>query len=154
MTAPQRICAYYSHGPHFTRMLKHLRATYPSARITAIVPPSYPKDALRDLANEVRKTGQAHYGLRSPGALRNLIRDIRGARFDLFAVMFDSPKLRLFARASGAAQRCVYTIDGRLCPLQGAVIPALGSELLRRIQGHLLYLRLWCIVHFQSVEKK
>lgn len=153
MSTPQKICAYYSHGPHYARMLKHLRATYPAATIVAIVPPAYPRDALRGLANEVQWTNSARYGLAAPGALKGLIGDIRRQRFDLIVVMFDSPKLRLLARAVGAKSRRVYTVDGRLEPVSTAVLGSLGRDLLRRLSGTLLYARLWCIVHLQRVGK-
>ena len=42
MAEVERICAFYSYGAHYVRLLKRLRAEYPQAHITAPVPKGYP----------------------------------------------------------------------------------------------------------------
>ena len=37
-----RIAVFYSLGPHFQRTLERLRADFPAAEITAMVPPGFP----------------------------------------------------------------------------------------------------------------
>lgn len=153
MTAPQNICAFYSRGPHFLRMLKQLRAAYPEARITAVVPPTFPAEAALGLANQVIKTQHAQWSLRQHKALRKLVAVLREGRYDLFAVMFDSPKLRLLAVLSGARARVCYTVDGRQLPLKLAVLGQLADALARNIRGRLLYAYLHYVVYARPVQK-
>lgn len=153
MSAPENICAFYSRGPHFLRMLKQLRAAHPEARITAVVPPTFPAEAALGLANQVIKTQHAQWSLRQHRALRKLVGVLREGRYDLFATMFDSPKLRLLAALSGARARVCFTIDGRQIPLRLAVLGQLVDALARNIKGRLLYAYLHYVVYARPVQK-
>lgn len=153
MTSPRTVCAYYSKGPHYLRMLHHLRQTYPQAQLIALVPPGYPVDVLRERCDEVRTTSRESYGLASPGALAGLLGDIRHAQYDVFAVMFHSPKLRIVAALSGAPCRMVYTADNRYFPVSLDFIRGTGDWLLRNLRGRITYARIWWIVHRQHVGK-
>ena len=147
------VCAFYSKGPHYLRMLHHLRQAYPNARLVALVPPGYPVDVLQDRCDEVRTTPQAHYGLASPGALLNLIASIRNEHYAVFVVMFHSPKLRIVSALSGAPQRMCYTADNRTFPVSLNFATGIAAWLARNIQGRITYLRIWWIVNRQRVGK-
>lgn len=153
MSVPENICAFYSRGPHFLRMLKQLRAQYPEARITAVVPPTFPAEAALGIANQVIKTQHAQWSLRQHRALRKLVGVLREGRYDLFATMFDSPKLRVLAALSGARARVCFTIDGRQIPLKLAVFSQLLDALARNIKGRLLYAYLHYVVYARPVQK-
>lgn len=151
MSEPQTICALYSRGPHYLRLLRYLRAQYPAAHITALVPASFPGDAARAYAQEiVRCEDGPRSGL---GALHSLSGQIRRGRYDLFVVMFDSPKLRVLAALSGARQRACYAINGRFFPVRLALFSQLAGTLVRRIKGRILYARIHYIVHNKPVQK-
>ena len=150
---PETICAFYSRGPHFLRMLKFLRALHPAARITAVVPPSFPAEAALGIANQVIKTQHAQWSLRQQRELRKLVRVLREGHYDLFVTMFDSPKLRVLAALSGAPIRQCYTIDGRYLPLRLALGRQLLSTLTRNLRGRLLYAYLHYQVYFRKVQK-
>lgn len=153
MNTPENICAFYSRGPHFLRMLKFLRTLHPNARITAVVPPSFPAEAALGVANQVIKTQHAQWSPRQHRALRKLVRVLREGRYDLFVTMFDSPKLRVLASLSGAKIRQVYTIDGRYLPLRLALARQFAMSLSRNIRGRLLYAYLYYQVHYRPVQK-
>jgi ADP-heptose:LPS heptosyltransferase len=153
VSSPRTVCAYYSKGPHFLRMLHHLRQTYPQARLIALVPPGYPVDVLAGRCDEVRKTARESYGLSAPGALAGLLGDIRREQYDVFAVMFHSPKLRIVAALSGAPSRMVYTADNRYFPVSLKLVRGAGECLLRNLRGRVTYARIWWIVHRQHVGK-
>lgn len=153
MNEPTNICAFYSRGPHFLRLLKHLRTQHPQARITAVVPPAFPAEAALGVATQVIKTQQAQWTLAHQRDLRKLVGVLRGGKYDLFVVMFDSPKLRVLAALSGARARHCYTIDGRYFPLRLALFRQLGSNLARSIRGRLLYAYLHFVVYCRPVQK-
>lgn len=153
MSTPTRLCAFYSRGPHFQRMLTNLRLQYPEAEIHAVVPPSFPVELLKDLANEVLQTEQTQWSLRSPGALARLVGLLRRGNYDLFVVMFDSPKLRVLAALSGARTRQHFTIDGRMLPLRLALLRQFFGSLQRNVRGRLLYAYLHYVVYTKPVQK-
>jgi len=147
------VCAYYSKGPHYLRMLNHLRKTHPHARIIALVPPSYPVEVLAERCDEVRKTAREGYGLADPTALAGLIGDLRRAQYDEFTVMFHSPKLRAVALLSGAHHRMVYTADNRYFPVSADFLRDAIAWLARNARGRITYTRIWWIVRTQKVGK-
>lgn len=153
MKVPQNICAFYSRGPHYLRMLKFLRTLHPEAKITAVVPPSFPAEAALGIANQVIKTQHAQWSLRQHRELRRLVHVLREGRYDLFVTMFDSPKLRILATLSGAPLRQCYTIDGRYQPLRLALVRHFAGTLARNVRGRLLYAYLYYNVHFRPVQK-
>jgi len=153
MSAVKRICAFYSHGPHYAQVLKHLRKTYPDANITAMTPPGYPREPLTPLANRHAESAQATYSLRDIAALRLLLRQIRDGRYDLFVVMFDSPKLHLFARLTRVRRRYCYTADGRYYPLRLSLIRLLSTTLYRNLRGRITYAYIRYVVYHRPVQK-
>ncbi len=150
MSDVNTICAFYSRGPHYVRMLKYLREAYPAARITAMVPPAYPREFIEGLADELVETPASRQGV---AAVLGVIRQLRAQRFGLIAVMFDSPRLRLLASGSGASQRYCYSADGRFLPLKRRWIPFLLNEAMRRVHGHITYAYLHYVVHHRPVRK-
>jgi DNA-binding transcriptional LysR family regulator len=149
MTDIRRIGAFYSRGPHFGRVLARLREEYPEADITAHVPEGFPEAPVREHGARILYCG----GAPPLRALPSLIRSLRAQRYDLFVVIFDSPKLRLLAAASGAKQRCCHTVDGRIFPLRTAFSRMLAGGIWRRLCGAIVYARIWCVVHFRPVKK-
>ncbi len=166
MNGIQHIGAFYSRGPHFRRLLRHLRARFPGARISAVVPPSYPGGHIAGLADEVLVTARSD---RAARAFFSVLRQVRAANFDLFVTMFDSPRLRVLSQLSAARYRCCFTPDGRFftlgLPLPGTVPgPGKGvggSSLIRiaarslyaSLRGRLRYRYLHYIVHHRPVDK-
>src|SRR5690606_16419650 len=116
---PERICAFYSRGPHFVRMLKHLREAYPGETLIAAIPASFPFPTIEPLVDETIRLPEpgARSGLRRVWAI---VRRLRRARCSHMVVMFDSPRLNLLARFSGAGRRWCFTVDGRLHALAHA----------------------------------
>ncbi|HNR31308.1 MAG TPA: hypothetical protein PKI11_10500 [Candidatus Hydrogenedentes bacterium] len=154
MPDPKRICAFYSRGPHFMRLLAFLREREPQAHITAVVPPGYPKALLGNRADAVIETAKAQYAARDLAGIRDLLRTIRAGRFDEFVVMFDSPRLRLLAAFTGAARRSVFTVDGRCLPLTVSPVAVLVSWLYRSLRGRLTFAYIYCVVHGRPVERR
>ncbi len=152
MTQVKRIGAFYSHGPHFRKTLKRLREDYANACVVAMVPPGFPEGILDGLADEVWFTERKAYSLRGHAALRGLIRQIRGGGFDLFVIMFPSPKLRFLAGCSGAKKKICHGPDGRVAPIRMAPLRALTRAALRRIRGELTYTYIRVIVRYFPVK--
>ncbi len=154
MSKPLRICAYYSQGPHYTRLLAKLRDEYPQAHITAMVPPDYPEaDELNTCADAVLETELPHYSPRDLGACRRLLAKIRSQHFDLFAIMFDSPQLRILAALSRIGRCCHGTMDGRIVPVRTSIVMTLGGIALRHVWGRLVYTAVWLAVHLLPVRQ-
>lgn len=140
MSEQPRICAYYSHGPHFARMLQGLREAHPNAHVTAMLPPDYPvSDDVERWADAVVRTEFAQYSPRDLAACRRLLGQIRAARYDVFAVMFDSDLLCLLAALSGARGCLHATPDGRLVPLSASFIVAFLRTVAHQGLGRLVY---------------
>ena len=154
MNEPGRICAFYSHGPHFLRLLRFLRGQYPSAHLTALVPPNYPQSYILGHADAVEVTERTQYGWRDLGAMRRLVANVRKGNYDVFAVMFDSPRLRLLSALTRTPERRCYTVDGRYVPLRLSFGRAALGALGRQICGHFTYARVWLVVHFMHVERR
>jgi ADP-heptose:LPS heptosyltransferase len=152
VSAEQHIVAFYSRGPHFARLLRHLRKTHPDARVTAMVPPGFPTDTLADLADAVLVTPAPPHGLRNPGALSALVRQIRGTQCTRFVVMFDSARLRLVAMASGAPERWCFGPDGSYTIIETAPLRRLFGGVTRRLRGWTTWLRIWIVVHTTRVK--
>jgi len=151
---PQNIAAFYSRGPHFARVLRELRKRYPEAKLTAIAPPDFPKEALVGQADRLVYTHQPAYRLQELSALFSLVTQIRKGKYDLFAVMFDSPRLRVLAALSGARQRVCYTTDGRYIPMRLSPLRQILGGVYRNIRGRILFYRIRRIVERCPVEKQ
>lgn len=154
MSDVQRICAFYTRGPHFPALLKQLRALYPGAHITALTPPGYPRSAVASLADEVRSTGQAVYSWRDRRALMALRNQIRAARYDLFAVMFDTPKQRFLAWMSGAPHQFCLTPDGRFIRIRLGLMRVAWTALYRQVRGQITYRYIRYVVNHRHVEPR
>lgn len=152
MSAQQHIVAFYSRGPHFARLLRHLRKVHPDARITAMIPPSFPADTLVDLADVVLVTPPPPHGLRNPGALSALVRQIRATNCTRFVVMFDSARLRLVAVVSGAPERWCFGPDGSYTVIEAALLRRLFGGMTRRLHGWVIWMRIWIVVHTTRVK--
>jgi hypothetical protein len=152
MSADQHIVAFYSRGPHFARLLRHLRKTHPDARVTAMVPPGFPADTLEGLADAVLVTPAPPHGLRDPGALIALIRQIRATGCTRFVVMFDSARLRLVTMFSGAPERWCFGPDGGYAVIKAKPLRRLCGDVTRRLRGWVTWLRIWFVVHTTRVK--
>jgi len=143
MSGAKHIAVLYSRGPHFTRALQALRKTHPGATLTAIVPAEYGnKEALDGVADAVVATS---------GGAMEVLRTIRNGRYDVFVVLFDSPKLRLLASLSGARECMCCETDGYLTPLVESPPGVVVSIGLARLRGHITYVRLWILVRILRV---
>ena len=138
--APERICAFYSKGPHFVRMLKRLRAEYPDEIIVAAIPSAFPFDVIEGLADETIRFPEAADGASTTGSL-HVVRELRRTKCSHMVVMFDSPRLNLLARLSGASKRWCYSVDGRLRPLSQPLTRLMLAPAWLRLCGQLDYLR-------------
>ncbi|MBI2425944.1 MAG: hypothetical protein HYV27_24180 [Candidatus Hydrogenedentes bacterium] len=147
MNPSPRIGVFYSHGPHFLRVLKQVRQKQPGATLIAFVPHTFPAQYLEGIVSEVHRTA----GTRPAAALKTL-RQLRAARLDEFIVMFDSPRLQLLAALSGAPTRACHTVDGRQRPINFQVIRPLLRWATRRIRGQFTYWRIRRIVRSQSLD--
>lgn len=137
---PERICAFYSKGPHYVRMLRRLRAEYPDEIIVAAIPTDFPYSAIEGLAGETIRLPEPTSG----SALRrgwHIARELRQNRCSHLVVMFDSPRLNLLARLSGAARRWCFSVDGRLRPLSQSLPQVLFAPCWLRLCGEVDYLR-------------
>lgn len=137
--APERICAFYSKGPQFLRMLKRLRAEYPDEIIVATIPADFPFAVIENLADETIRFPEAA-GASIGGSLR-IVRELRRTRCSHIVVMFDSPRLNLLARLSGASKRWCFSVDGRLRPLGQPLARVLLAPTWLRLCGQVDYLR-------------
>lgn len=138
--APERICAFYSKGPHYVRMLKRLRAEYPDEIIVAAIPPDFPFSVIEQLADETIRFNETA-GCTSPGASLRIVRELRRSRCSHVVVMFDSPRLNLLARLSGASKRWCFSVDGRLRTLSQPLTRMILAPVWLRLCGQVDYLR-------------
>jgi hypothetical protein len=138
--APERICAFYSKGPHFVRMLKRLRAEYPDEIIVAAIPADFPIEVIERLADETIRFPETAGGASLAGSLQ-IVRELRKTKCSHMVVMFDSPRLNLLARLSGASKRWCYSVDGRLRPLSQPLTRLMLAPAWLRLCGQMDYHR-------------
>lgn len=139
---PERICAFYSQGPQYVRMLRCLRESYPHATLVAAIPADFPFEAIDGLVDETLRLPEAkekHSLRRSWAALRS----IRQAACSHMVVMFDSPRLNLLSALSGARYRHCFSVDGRFYRLDRKPVPLVVDAALRRLQGQWNFLCAW-----------
>lgn len=147
MSTVPRICAFYSRGPHYMKMIKALRRRWPDGHIVALIPPAFRQESVAGKADEVQTTaGSAN--------ARAVLRQIRTGKYDIVAVMFASAKLRLLAVLSGASGRYCYTMDGRLVRLRLGLLSLLFATVWRRLRGEITYRRIRYVVRHRPVPKK
>lgn len=150
-----QVALFYSKGPHFTHGLRSLRAMYPEAELAAIIPSGVQlSEEELELIQSVVQAESARYVLAEARKLLHLLGEIRRARYDLFAVMFPSPKLRFLAAFSGAANRACIHPKGRIERLLKGPVGILADETARRIKGWLVYLKIWVIVRLLPVRNR
>lgn len=142
------VCALYSRGPHFSRVLAHVRKAAPQAKCVALVPANYPADYLEGLADAVI-TLDATAGM---AGLREVRRRVKAIPADGIVVMFDSPRLRLLAQLCPVRHRYCYTIDGRFFPIRVALVGQFFQALARRVRGERTYRRIRKVVYEEPVE--
>lgn len=140
-----KVGVFYSRGPHFVKALKFLRAAFPDARLTAIVPPGFPGNSLENCCDEILEAG----GTRG---LMALLRAIRAAGFDEFVILFPSLKQRLLAQFSGASERYCYSVNGDFQQVRLALISSLAGAVYRTIRGRLTYAYIYYVVHHRPVH--
>ncbi len=138
----QRICAFYSTGPHYVRMLRALRENYPDAVIVTAIPTAFPFEVIAELADETVRLpeGAQRRGIRT--AL-HVLKQLRRARCSHVVVMFDSPRLNLLSSMSGIPHRRCYTVDGRFYRLTRRPPQLLWDAARERVRGQWDYLRAW-----------
>lgn len=137
---PERICAFYSKGPHYVRMLKRLRAEYPGETLIAAIPTGFPFSVIEPLVDETIRMPEAGEGTPIRRAVGTLLR-LRRARCTHIVVMFDSPRLNLLARLSGTGRGWLYSVDGRLCALERPLLALVITPVVPRVRGEWAYLR-------------
>lgn len=138
--APERICAFYSRGPHFIRMLKRLREEYPGETVIAAIPTSFPFEVIEPLVDETVRLPEVSEIARWRRSWA-VVRRLRRARCGHIVVMFDSPRLNLLARLSGTGRGWCYSVDGRLYVLERPLVALALTPLLQWIRGELDYWR-------------
>ena len=153
MSEQNRIGAFYSRGTHYPRLLAYLRTEYPDCEITAVVPPNYPGHILEDACDRIVRTPREDYSLSDPRAIARVIAQLRGERFDDFVIMFNSAKLRVLAKASGAESSYCYTADRRFFPVELHPLREGTGMLVRNIRGRMTYWRIAWIVKHRPVGK-
>ena len=145
MKHPPRICAFYSQGPHFMKLIAALRERYPEGHITAIIPPEYPPELLEGRVDDYILRSP-RIGARSLAALLSATRLLRSGDYTIIAIMFPSLRLRLLARASRAREALYATPDGRLHPVRFAPLRELARALTTLLTGRLRYAWIWLII--------
>ncbi len=154
-TNQPHVALFYSRGPHFTIGLRCLRAMYPEGEIAAIIPGGVQlSEEERELIQSVVQSEATRFVLTEPRNLMRLVGEIRRARYDLFAVMFPSPKLRLLAALSGAATRACIRPNGRIERLPKGPVGTLLDETAQRIKGWFVYLKIWVMVRLLPVRSR
>ena len=145
-----RICALYSHGPHYRRLLRFLHQRYADAHITALVPPDYPAEHVADDADAVLQADTPRRDLRGLG---HLLRQIRRGKFDVFVVMFDSPRLRILSALTGVPRRYCYSVDGRYERVRLSLLRAAADAVYRNVRGRLTYAYVHWVVYHRPVKR-
>ena len=154
MNTTPRICAFLSKGRNFVEILKSIRSAYPNAPIDAVIPHAYPlSDEERALVDRVVETEKTHYSPRDVGPLYRLVRQLRAPHYNLFVVMFDSPKLRLLARLSNAKACTLHRLDHRMIPIHPSTPRIVADVVFRNLWGRVVYGYIWLLVHLLRANK-
>lgn len=152
-SATPRICAYFSVGRNYLKVLRAIRAEEPNARLCAMVPAGYPvSEAEASVADEIIETQLARYSAWNVPACLRLVRQLRAGRYDVFVVMFDSTELQVLSSLAGARRRSYCTMDGRLVPLTAPIPRVLAGAVARTVRGRLAYALLWLAVRVLRVR--
>lgn len=147
MTTAERIGVFFNKGRNLTDVLRAVRKEHPAAHICAIVPKSYSATEQElALVQETAYVERARYGLGDMGGFVRLIGQIRKQRYDVFVIMFDTPKVRLLGAVSGARAVWYCRLDGRLVPISKSILGILGSVIARRTVGGVVYGGAWLAV--------
>lgn len=156
MSNPNRIAVMYSYGPHFIPAIRLLRQQYPDSRLTALIPPAFPQEPIASLVDEILVSVPEPGAHRSLPDMYRLLHSIRGGRYDMLVLLFDSLKLRMIASASNAATVYCFTVDGRLAPLTTPLYRSLLDTSWRVLYGHILYYKIWWHIRLHPIrsEKK
>ena len=153
MSAGPRICVFYSKGRTYVDVMRCVANSFPNGQLVAVVPAGYPLSTEEAaLATEVVVTESTRYSVRQPGALLRLVRQLRGARYDTFAILFDSPRLRIFSALAGAKERLHCRMDGRLVPVTASIAGTLLDVLWRNVKGRIVYRWIWLVVRCCKVR--
>ena len=154
MSHNERICAFYSRGPHFLKMLRYLRQHYPQAHVTALVPKGYPQEMLQGRVDAIEETAQQQYALCQVRALLALRRQIRQGRFTHFITMFNTPKLQILARTCAIRKRHCFGVDGRFSPLRAATVSLLVASLYDNVRGRIRFAYIHHLVHHRPIRQR
>ena len=148
----ERICAFYSRGPHFLKMLRYLRQHYPKAHLTALVPKGYPSEMLQGKVDDIQETAKPQYALQQVQDLLALRRQIKQGNYTNFVTMFNTPKLQALARISYIRHRHCFGVDARFSPLRTAPISLLFGTLYNNLRGRIRCAYINHIVHHRPVR--
>lgn len=148
----ERICAFYSHGPHFRRLLRYLRHKHPEAHVTALIPPDYPERHIEQEADAVERTSHTREGMGTPRAFLGLMGQIRRGNYDRFVVMFNSPRLRVLAAMTGVPERRYYDVNGRYQKIRIGLVTTLASALWRNLRGRVTHAYIRWVIKHRPVE--
>jgi hypothetical protein len=150
----KRIGVFHSPGRNFGEVLRAVRQAFPEGDIAAIVPRGFSIPTVdKSLCNAVIEMSQTTFSLRRPGSLFALVRQLRAERYDSFVIMFDSPRLRMFAGTLGARATLYYTFDRRLRPVKGGTAGAAAMAAVNRIRGQAVYMCIWLLVRLLRAER-
>jgi len=154
MNKAHRTCVFYSKGRNFVDVLRHVKQYAPTSRIVAMVPSGYPvSSAEREIADEVIELRAVAYFMRRPFELMGLARSLHKASYDRFVITFDSPRLRLLARASGAKEVVLCRFDGRIEPIRPTLPRTAWDVVSRNVWGRVVYLGILLSVYGLRIKK-
>lgn len=147
MNATRRIAVYWSPGRSLAGALEAMARLEPDARRCAIVPHGYVvSETERLLAQDIIESDRTRYSIHTPWPLLKWIMRLRHERFDVLAVLFDSPRLMLLA-ASAHARSTVYLRPNETLGRLSASLPGAAAALIgRRSRGHCAYAIVWILV--------
>lgn len=155
MTGPRRIGVYFSQGHHFVSTLRRLREDNSSAVITAIVPLGYPfSQEIEPLIDDVVETERARYSIRDLGGCLRLVRLLRAGRYDLFVVLFDTPRLRILSKLSRSTRCACCHPDGHIIAIRSSILGTLAAEDARCTTGAIAFMGVWLAVHLLPVRPR
>jgi len=143
-----RLAVFHSAGHDLRPVLDALERERPGARITIWIPRDHKlTDDIAARVNAVYETELSHYSPRQFRACWRLIRRLRDERYDAFAVLYNSPQLRMLAALSGAPVCWCATGDRRLTPIPSNPMRVAIGEALLGVGGRLRYVRVWLSVY-------